>query len=224
MTKISQLSLVAAMIVMLGCSEDKTPIEAAEDKASSEIGSQQTTNVAPESTIDYKEGVHYRLVNNINVGELKSPFIIEYFWLSCGHCQKLEQPLQAFKKQNPNVGFARKHAVLGERWVMDARLYYALEETNNSHLFDEFFSLYTMGLTEESFDQFFIKNNIDKKVFLEIAGSSEAILVKMKESLQEMTDNKMTSVPSLVINGKYLILKSDDGDYFKLVSYLLSKE
>ena len=223
MTKVSQLSLVATMIVMFGCSENKVPIEAVENNPSSEISSQQTIIVEPETTIDYKEGIHYRLVHNINVGDLKTPFIIEYFWLSCGHCQKLEQPLQAFKKQNPNVGFTRKHAVLGERWVMDARLYYALEETNNSQLFDEFFSLYTKGITEESFSQFFVKNNIDKEAFLKVAGNSEAILAKMKESLQEMSDNKMTSVPSLVINGKYLIVKADDGDYFKLVNYLLSK-
>lgn len=223
MTKISQLSIVASMIFMLGCSENKAPIETVKDKPSSEVSAKDTTKVTPEIMVDYKEGVDYRLVDNINVGELKAPFIIEYFWLGCGHCQKLEKPLQTFKKQNPNVGFIRKHAVANKRWAMDARLYYALEETNNLQHFDEFFSVYMKGMTEESFNQFFVKTNIDKEAFLKVAGSSEAIVAQMKENFQEMSDNKMTSVPALVINGKYLILKPDNGDYFQLVNYLLTK-
>ena len=80
------------------------------------------------------------------------------------------------------------------------------------------------GITEESLDQFFIEHNIDKEAFLKVAGNSESILAIMKENLKEMTDNEMNSVPALVINGKYLIIKTDGGDYFKLVNYLLTKK
>lgn len=175
----------------------------------------------------YEEGVDYRQVNHINVNGLTAPFITEYFWLSCGHCQNLEEPLQAFKKANPTVGFSRKHAVLAQRWVTDGRLYYALEETNNMAHFDEFFGLYKKGMTNESFDLFFTKNKIDKEAFLETANTNKNIIGKMEESLKEMTENKMTSVPSIVINGKYLIMSSPASSthegYFKLVSYLLTK-
>ncbi len=221
MVKLSQISVFIVLFTLLGCSENKTQqIDLQSEVAQVEnIANSTTTSLVTE----YKEGVDYRIVSNINTENLSAPSIIEYFWLSCGHCQKLEMPLQDFKAQNPDVGFTRKHAVLGERWVMDARLYYALEETNNMQHFDEFFGLYMQGMTEESLNQFFVKNNIDKEAFLKVAGSSEAILAKMKESLQEMSDNKMTSVPALVINGKYLIMKSNNGDYFKLVKHLLAK-
>jgi len=221
MVSLKKISILTTFIVLVGCTDNETnPVET----QSPTTGAEQTASLAVPEENAYQEGVDYRIVKNINTGDLKSPFIVEYFWLSCGHCQKLEKPLQAFKNQHPDVGFIRKHAVLAERWVMDARLYNALEETNNIQHFDEFFSLYMQGMTEERFNQFFEKNNIDKDAFLKIAGNSDAILTKMKESLQEMTDNKMTSVPSLVINGKYLIMKSENGDYFKLVNYLLAKD
>ena len=221
MANLSKITVFIILLALLGCSDNESSDTNIKSTAEN---TKQSTVPTPKPTMDtYVEGVDYRIVKNINTGDLKAPFIIEYFWLSCGHCQKLEKPLQEFKQQHPDVGFVRKHAVLSERWVMDARLYYALEETNNIQHFDEFFSLYMQGMTEERFNLFFEKNNIDKDAFLKIAGSSEAILAKMKENLQEMSDNKMTSVPSLVINGKYLIMKSDNGDYFKLVNYLLEK-
>jgi thiol:disulfide interchange protein DsbA len=220
MKKLTQLSVFIIFLALIGCSENEVT------SASNQVDisqSKATNTVQPTiKTIVYTENVDYRVVKDINSGDLTSPFIIEYFWLSCGHCQTLEKPLQAFKNQHPEVGFMRKHAVFGERWVMDARLYYALEETDNMEHFDEFFSLYMQGMTEERLNNFFIDKQINKDQFMKVAGSSETILSLMKESLKEMTDNKMTSVPSLVINGKYLILKSDNDDYFNLVNYLLT--
>ena len=221
MIKISRLSIAILMLTTLGCSESNDSIKEVKSPSPSEAVKEVVSQ--SDNQTNYKEGVDYRVVSNINVGDLEPPFLVEYFWLSCGHCQKLEKPLNEFKANNPEVGFIRKHAVLGERWVMDARLYYALEETNNSQHFDEFFGLYMQGMTEEKFNQFFKKNNIDKGAFLEVAGSSESILAQLKENLKEMADNKMTSVPGIVVNGKYLITKSH-GDYFDLVKYLLAKK
>ena len=223
MAKTYTISIMLTLLVLVGCSDEAPIADSNKSSTKTSVSNQVSPLISPNSKFDYQEGVDYRIVTNINAGDLTPPFLIEYFWLSCGHCQKLEKPLQEFKKQHPDMGFMRKHAVLGKKWVMDARLYYALEETNNSQHFNEFFSLYMKGITEESFNQFFAKNNINKEAFLEIAGSSENILAKMKESLKEMKDNKMTSVPSLVVNGKYLITKSDGGDYFNLENYLLSK-
>jgi thiol:disulfide interchange protein DsbA len=221
MSKLIQIALFITLLALVGCSENKNNTNINQlDINKTEVKEEFQAEI---KTTVYTEGVDYRVVKDINSGDLSSPFIIEYFWLSCGHCQTLEKPLQAFKSEHPNVGFIRKHAVLGERWVMDARLYYALEETNNTEHFDQFFSLYMEGMSEERLNNFFINNQINKDEFLKVAGSSETILTQMKESLKEMTDNKMTSVPSLVINGKYLILKSADGDYFDLVNYLLTK-
>lgn len=215
--------LLISMLTLTACSENADP-------AQSSVELQKVNDQSQVDQLDtpaYQEGVHYRIVNNINTGDLKDPSIIEYFWLSCGHCQKLEQPLKQFKAEHPNVGFARKHAVLGENWVRDGRLYYALEETGNMQHFDEFFSLYMTGLSEETFIEFFNKNAIDQAQFLEVAGSSDNVLAKMQESLSEMSENKITSVPSLVINGKYLILSAEDTrtneSFFKLVDYLLTK-
>jgi thiol:disulfide interchange protein DsbA len=221
MSKLPQISVFITLLALVGCSDNESNVVSNQsDINKSKVTKPLQTQI--NNTV-YTEGVDYRLVSDINSGGLTPPFIIEYFWLSCSHCQTLEKPLQDYKNQHPELGFMRKHAVLSERWVMDARLYYALEETNNMKHFDQFFALYMKGMTEERLNSFFSDNNINKDEFFKVAGSSETILSQMKESLKEMTDNKMTSVPSLVINGKYLILKSSDGDYFDLVSYLLTQ-
>jgi len=213
MFKILPAITLASAILLIGCSEPKQSVQS--------VKSEQV-----EAT--YEEGKHYRLVNNINVGDLKAPFLVEYFWLGCPHCQSFEKPLQDFKSANPEVGFIRKHAVLSEGWVNDGRIFYALQETNNMAHFAELFDLYKTGINDENFDAFLSKNNIDKTVFLETAGKNENVINNMKESYEEMSENKMTSVPSIVVNGKYLIIASEDTNtndkYFNLVNYLFKKK
>lgn len=212
MFKLISVITLASAILISACSEPKQNVQSPK---------------SGQVDISYEEGKHYRLVNNINVGELKAPFLVEYFWLGCPHCQSFEKPLQDFKSENPEVGFIRKHAVLSEGWVNDGRIFYALQETNNMAHFAELFDLYKSGITDANFDAFFTKNNIDKAVFLETAGKNENVINNMKESYEEMSENKMTSVPSIVVNGKYLIIASEDTNnnekYFKLVNHLLKK-
>ena len=59
MFKILPAIILASAILLSGCSEPKQnvqPVKSEQVKAS------------------YEEGKHYRLVNNINVGDLKAPF------------------------------------------------------------------------------------------------------------------------------------------------------
>ncbi|PAJ73579.1 hypothetical protein CJF42_15040 [Pseudoalteromonas sp. NBT06-2] len=212
MFKIFHAMTLVAVVFISGCSE---PSQNGPSAKSEQVESR------------YEEGKHYRIVNNINVGALKTPFLVEYFWLGCPHCQNFEKPLQDFKSVNPEVGFIRKHAVLSESWVNDGRIFYALQETKNMAHFAELFDLYKSGINDEDFDAFFTKNNIDKHSFLAVAGNNENVINNMKESYKEMSENEMTSVPSIVVNGKYLIIASEDTNnnekYFKLVNYLLKK-
>lgn len=178
-------------------------------------------------TSSYQEGVHYRLVTGINNEGAQKPFLVEYFWLGCPHCQHFEEPLQAYKAKHPELGFVRKHAVIAEHWVNDGRIFYALAQTNNMAHFADLFDLYKKVMTQESFDAFFTRHNIDQEAFLKVAGQDPEVLTKMQQSFDEMNNNKMTSVPSIVVNGQYLIMAHEDlrsnDAYFKLVDYLLTK-
>ncbi len=220
MKKILALVLFGTMFALVGCSKQ-------ESNTTPKSVETEEKPVVEKLNVEYKEGVHYRVVENINVGDLKAPFLVEYFWLGCPHCQHFEAPLQKFKSENPAVGFLRKHAVLSQNWVNDARIYYALKETDNMAHFAELFDLYKKGMNEEKFNAFFEKNNIDQDAFLETAGKNENILAQMKESFDEMSKNNMTGVPGIVVNGKYLIIATKDTatneSYFDLVKYLLKK-
>ncbi|MBE0362958.1 thiol:disulfide interchange protein DsbA [Pseudoalteromonas ulvae UL12] len=214
MKKILLASAVSLLFGLTACSKVETPTNPAA----------KAESVQSQSQAQYQEGVHYRIVSGIDAEGAKVPFIVEYFWLGCPHCQHFEAPLQAYKAQQPELGFVRKHAILNESWANDGRIFYALQQTNNMDHFADLFDLYKQGMTQQRFDDFFTRNDIDKEAFLTIAGQDATVIAKMQQSLKEMTDNKIHSVPAIVVNGKYLVVPHDDlrsnEAYFALVDYL----
>ena len=90
----------------------------------------------------YKEGIDYRVVSGIGVDKLSTPFIIEYFWLGCPHCQAFEQPLEHFLSANPDFKVIKRPAGGGARWTLDAKIYYGLEHLNQLTHLPQLFDLY----------------------------------------------------------------------------------
>ena len=76
MTKISLISIVITLLVLIGCSEDKPTINETESSTKSDLIKKSSSPVMNEQQLTYQEGVDYRLVNNINTGDLTAPFII----------------------------------------------------------------------------------------------------------------------------------------------------
>ena len=222
--------LLVGALTISACG-DKDIKKEIEGKKIEEIHKQSDVSAISSEKEVYQEGVHYRMVTNIDV-DLESPYIVEYFWLGCPHCQKIEPFIKGFLKSNKEVKLVRRHAALQERWGLDARVYYALENMNKMELFDDLFELYTsMSIdgkvpSKEDLDSFLEDNAVDVVTFFNIADSDE-VLEKIKLSASEMHVNKMSGVPSLVINGKYLATPNEDiknyDDYMKLVSFLIKK-
>jgi thiol:disulfide interchange protein DsbA len=72
-------------------------------------------------------GIEYRDVGK-PAGDSKSVEVVEFFWYRCPHCYALEPLLERWLTKLPaEVQFRRVPAVLGREWVVDARIYYALE-------------------------------------------------------------------------------------------------
>lgn len=232
--KLSVIGLaVITALTLSACGDNKTNTN--ESKSQPTTQEKQVNTEVEKPTLSekeiYKEGVHYKVVSGIDVN-VESPFIVEYFWLGCLHCQSLEPVVKLFLNDNKDVKLVRRHAALQERWGLDARVYYALEKMNKLDHFDELFKLYADKANEktlpskEDIDVFLKAANINSEEFFKVADSEE-VLNMISVSIKEMYANNMTGVPGLVVNGKYLATPNEDiktyQDYMNLISFLLKK-
>jgi len=224
-------SLLIIMMVLggWGCSDQNTM--EVDKEAKQHVGDPQPSDkgsVAAVST-SYQENVHYRMVDNIDSENLQAPFLVQYFWLGCPHCQSFEPILNNILADNPKLNILRKHAVLTPAWKNDAKIYYALEELNQLKHFDDLFELYrSKGKpTKDDIEGFLEQKAINVELFASTMQTSDNVKGQIAKSLNEMTANKISGVPQIVVNGKYLVIVAKDiksiADYKALIDYLLSK-
>lgn len=225
------LLIVAVLFFAIGCSDQSTQNE--ESKTSEENEVSQTQN--------YEEGVHYTVLNEEvslqnEARSDKGDYVIEYFWLGCEHCQNFEAIIGSYEESNPDVFVKRRHAALSDRWALDARIYYALLETGNMHLYKDLMDLYIEKRTKErslpeiqDVNTFLEEHDINPEAFLTVA-DSDLVLTHIERSINDMNKNDITAVPTVVVAGKYKIahqLPEDmrtQEDYNNLVNYLISKK
>ncbi|WNO61424.1 DsbA family protein [Rheinheimera sp. MMS21-TC3] len=233
------LLIIASALFVSACSKDKSSevlvsanqaatVQTAvknDDKASS-----KTSLVAAVPNITYKENVHYKILNNINTDNVTSPMLVEYFWLGCPHCYNFEETLDELKSAIPQLTVLKKPAAFNQRWAQDATIYYAFKEMGELQHLSALFELYNKNnnlLTSELFNDFLKSKQINVDEFFEHIKNSETIKSSIQENITEMAENDITGVPAVAINGKYLILMSEDiksmEDYLDLVRYLLKK-
>lgn len=181
----------------------------------------------------YVEGVDFKVVKDIYVDDtISKPFIVEYFWMGCSHCQNLEPHINQYSADN-NVTLIKKASPLKERWILDAKVYYSLLITGNKEHYDDLFSLYIKFgekrqlPMQKDITGFLKSKNIDVELF-ESTMMSDEVLEIVKQNLNEMVSNGLSGVPKLVINGKYLAIPTEkirtQQDYMDLVTYLIKKD
>jgi len=232
-------AIASSIALMTGCmdkeadTKDTSSVQKVENKESVESDLKKTVTLNNYASVDYKEGVHYKVAKDIDIEGAESPVLVEYFWFGCPHCQAFEPQIQRFLKANPNVTLVRKHAALNKMWGKDAVTFYRLQELGlvEEH-FENIFDLYrTFGQKgkipqKDDISKYLDENGVDSKAFW-LDSSSKQVASKIETSLNEMINNKIMGVPNIVVNGKYVVLINEDiktqGDYFQLLEYLLKK-
>ena len=231
---IKNLPLVLLFTAMLcACGQSTTSETSTTTAQPTEISTPDKVMPQPQVVLaPYQQDVHYRVVSDIDVSDYDTskPFILEYFWFGCPHCQDMEPKLNDFAKDH-GLSIFKKHAALNPRWGQDARIFYALEAMGRMDLIDEMFVLYAKAAKEKR-----QPTRDDIKALVEAAGEqsvlffdkvgSPEVLDKIQIGLNEMIKNKITGVPALVVNGKYIIKSHADikteADFFNLLGYLLT--
>lgn len=213
------ITILASALLIVACSGENNNYE---------ISSNENERI-------FIEGEHYEKMDNY-ISYASSDFNIEkFFWIGCEHCQNMEKIINSYELDHEHINIKRVHAPLAERWIFDSRIYYALIEKNSDMFNDliyfyENYRLNNNGLPDiEAIGDFLELNGIDKIDFFEYA-DSDVVNDKIISVRENMIKNKITSVPTVVINGRYKLshnLPSDiqtQEDFNALINYLINKK
>ncbi len=187
-----------------------------------------------EPITNFQEGQHFHRITpavetDVEAGEVE---VLELFWYGCPHCFELEPYLNEWKNSKAeNISFVRMPAVLNRGWLPHARAYYALEtmgELERIHpLFFEAIHEQGRRLRDvESISRFLSQHDIDTDKF-KSAYDSLYVETKINRSGQLVRQYGSSSVPTIIVNGKYRTTARDAGGHenlLRVVNYLAQQE
>lgn len=158
--------------------------------------------------------------------------MVEVFWYGCSHCYRFEPHLEKWRKSLPeDVVFRRVPGVLNKDWIPHARAYFAAEKMGvvdqmHTPLFKALHLSQRRLHTRKSLINFANKLGIDGDEFAKHYDSNETD-VKMKQAFLLARNAKITGVPSMIVNGRYLVSASSAGSFKRMIEtmdYLADRE
>jgi len=181
----------------------------------------------------YVEGVHYKpTAQRIATSDDKVVEVIEMFSYSCPHCFHLDPQVQEWEKTLPeNVTFNRVPAIFRDSWLQLARVFYAAEATGDleklhSVLFNAIHVEKRRLDTEEQLLDFISEQGLDRDMFAKTMDSF-SVKGKVKKALLASQMSGITGVPSMIVNGKYIVDAPMAGgmpEMLKVVDFLIQQE
>ena len=192
--------------------------------------------LAAQSTlaVDLVEGVTYKTLKpavptNVAPGKVE---VVEVFWYACGHCYLLEPKLEAWEKKGKpaNVELIRMPAVWNEVLKTHARLFYTIEILGRPELNNEAFrEINVRGNrldTPEKIESFFTSRGVSKADFQK-AFSGFAVESKLARAIDLNKRYRITSTPTVVVNGKYVTdasMAGGEDKLFQVINALAARE
>ncbi len=158
--------------------------------------------------------------------------VVEIFWYGCPHCHQFESYFESWSKSKAeDVELKRMPGVLGQNWIPHAKAYYTAEALGildkfHKSLFHAIHNDKKKIYDDAAIKGFFVSIGVDKKQFTKIYHSDE-IKNKVKQAHLNGQEYKLTGVPTLIVNGKYMISGSTAGSFenmLKVTDDLIAQE
>lgn len=179
------------------------------------------------SAENFVAGKDYTVLKNAQKIDTNRVIVREFFWYGCPHCYHLDPHAHTWKKTKAkDVAFFHTPAPFNRTWEQSAKGFYAAQalgvadkahvalfeaiHKNNQELFDQ-----------NSLANFYSKFGADKKKFNDLF-SSFAVGSKVGKAKQASINYKLSGVPAVVVQGKYVV-KGSDARTFKVVDFLVNK-
>ena len=157
--------------------------------------------------------------------ESKSIIIYEFFWYGCPHCYNLEPTMERIEADlDKDTKIVKLPVALRDSWIPHAKLYYALQQMGkidevHNLIFEEIHLEDNRLNTEQQMIDFLGKHGIDTNKFTEKYNSfgTEA---RIKKASNLAKKYQINSVPTIIVNGKYLTSGSYVSSYDELYSVI----
>ncbi len=193
----------------------------------------QADDVAAARNWQFREGTHYtRMVpTQPTVGGADKIEVAEVFMYSCPHCYDLEAPINRWaENKDPNVRFVRIPAIFNQLAKLHAQLYYTevfLTRTGKlqdpiafrNMVFEEYHRRGNRLTSQAAIQRLFARAGVSEDDFSRTWGSFE-----VDQALRVAADLTrrygITSVPMIVVNGKYRTNAGSAGSYPKLMEVI----
>lgn len=164
--------------------------------------------------------------------ESKDIIIYEFFWYGCPHCYNLEPTMDRIEADlEKDTKVVKLPVALRDSWIPHAKLYYALKQMDkidqvHNLIFEEIHLEDNRLNTEQQMIDFLGKHGIDTKKFIEKYNSfgTEA---RIKKASNLAKKYQIDSVPTIIINGKFLTSGSYVSSYdelYSVVNLLVERE
>jgi thiol:disulfide interchange protein DsbA len=220
--------------------EEDAVLEVLEESASEQepeeqaIMLAQADTVAPPQNWQFKENQHYfRLVpTQPTVGGADKIEVAEFFWYGCPHCYTFEPYINAWAENKPaNVRFVRVPATWNATLQTHAQLYYTEEVlvTNGKikdpvAFRDAVFTQVRLGNgrglgSKDLIQAFFARFDVSADDFQRTWSSFE-VSQKMRVAMDLERRYGITSVPMIVVNGKYRTSGAEAGSLQGLIDVI----
>ncbi len=183
----------------------------------------------------FEAGRHYRVLKpaqptSVAPGKVE---VVEVFWYGCPHCFSLEPYIQRWLQEDKpeTAEFVKMPAALNPSWQPGARLFYAadalgvLEQAHND-IFREMHVSRKPLNTLEAMVEFLTRYGVSDEQARD-ALTSFAVEAQIRKADTMARRYRLTGVPAVVVNGKYVTGADMAGGLdrlFELVNYLVARE
>jgi thiol:disulfide interchange protein DsbA len=179
----------------------------------------------------YEEGLHYTIIDQ-QQGRSKQPGlkkneVVEYFSFSCPGCFSFEPSIKALVDSQASINFRRVHMPYGgQRAKLSQKAFVLMELLNADEYKDTIFSRIHVKRNlfdnDEEIVEFFQELGYERARLEQVmrSFSADTMIRKMNKEASQL---KISSVPSVIVNGKYKIIirsLSSPQDLPLVVSYL----
>lgn len=205
---------------LLSCSDNKI-----EENSAIQLGIDSASN--------YQEGRHYETLEKpFPTRDSSKVEVIEFFWLSCGHCYNLEGYVSVWEKTLPNdVDFYRSHITWHAQAETQARLMYTaralgIEEEAIAGAFYAIHRERQLMTGQSELESFFRGLGVSTEKYRAIS-SSFGVNNAVSQANKRMRNYKLQSVPSFIVNGKFKVAAiqgQSTEELIEVVEYLIEKE
>ena len=186
------------------------------------------TNIGHSSDTTQK----YIQISNQKQTESDKIVVYEFFWYGCPHCYNLEPTMDRIESNlEKDTILVKIPVALRDTWESHAKAYYALQQMKlDDNLHEKIFTEIHINSnrldTKEKLTQFIEDEGYNSKRFSEIFDSFGTDL-RVKKASRLANQYQITSVPTLIINGKYKTsgsLVSSYEELYDVVQLLINKE